>query len=201
MASRLWWLLRYFGHPVHTPSSHPPPSVSLRPGCRVLSGGIQAWIAAGHPLSTDVPEIAAAPVMGLIPGGALVAGKAEVDAYRLDPKAVVLDARAPERYEGRSEPVDPRPGHIPGARSAPYAGNLIAPGGEFLDEEDIERRYRELGALEADTVVCYCGSGVTACHALLALAALGRADAILYEGSWSDWSSDPALPVATGPEP
>lgn len=186
MAARLWWLLRYFGLP---------------DACRVLDGGFPEWVAAGHPVSTEEPEIAPAPRMQLTPGGAPVVQKADVDRLRRDPAAVLLDARAADRYEGKSEPVDARAGHIPGARSAPFAGNLRAPGGPFLDRAALERRYRDLGALEAPRVVCYCGSGVSACHDLLALALLGRDDAILYEGSWSDWSRDPSLPAATGADP
>lgn len=185
IAARLWWLLRYFGHP----------------GGRVLDGGLQAWTAAGHALSTEAPAIEQAPVMELVAGGAPVADKARVDALRRDPSAVILDARARERYEGQSEPIDARPGHIPGARSAPFVENLRAPSGAFLERAELERRYRDLGALEAETVVCYCGSGVTACHDLLALATLGREDAILYEGSWSDWARDATLPAAKGREP
>ncbi|WP_437525144.1 sulfurtransferase [Sorangium sp. So ce726] len=185
IAARLWWLLRYFGHP----------------GGRVLDGGLQAWTSAGHPLSTEAPSIAQAPTMDLAAGGAPVADKAAVDRLRRDAAAVILDARARERYEGQTEPVDARPGHIPGARSAPFVENLSAPGGAFRERAELERRYRDLGALDAATVVCYCGSGVTACHDLLALTALGREDAILYEGSWSDWARDAALPAATGPEP
>jgi thiosulfate/3-mercaptopyruvate sulfurtransferase len=186
IAARLWWLLRYFG---------------LRDAGRVLDGGIQAWVAAGHPLEAGEPTAAPAPLLTLSPGGAPVAGKADVDRRRRDPAAVILDARARERYEGRSEPIDARAGHIPGARSAPFAENLRAPGGPFLDREALEGRYRALGALDAREVICSCGSGVTACHTLLALELLGRSDAALYEGSWSDWARDPALPAATGPEP
>lgn len=185
IAARLWWLLRYFGHG----------------GGRVLDGGLNAWTAAGPPLSTEPPAIPEAPAMDLTPGGAPVVDKAAVDTMRRDPAVVILDARARERYEGKSEPIDARPGHIPGARSAPFADNLRAPAGPFRERAELEQRYRDLGALQASKVVCYCGSGVTACHDLLALALLGRADAILYEGSWSDWARDPALPAATGPEP
>ena len=182
-AARMWWLLRYFGHP----------------GGRVLDGGIGAWVAAGHPLVQDVPSVEPAPPLQLQPGGAGVVDKVAVARLRgADPReAVVLDARARERYEGRSEPVDARPGHVPGALSAPFAENLTAPGGTFLPDEALAARYRALGALEAKTVVCYCGSGVTACHDLLALALLGREDALLYEGSWSDWSRDTSLPAET----
>lgn len=202
IAARLWWLLRYFGHPVHHASSPTPaPSSQVRAGARVLNGGLQAWVAAGHSLSTRVPEISPAPIMDLVPGGALVADKAQVDAQRHDSGVVLLDARSSDRYQGLTEPVDARAGHIPGARSAPFAGNLRAPAGAFLSGEELTGRYADLGALEARTVICYCGSGVTACHALLALAAIGREDAVLYEGSWSDWSRDPALAVSTGSDP
>lgn len=186
IAARLWWLLRYFG---------------LATAARVLDGGIHAWQAAGLPLSTEEPTLAPAPLLPLTPRHVPAVDRAAVARYRHDPRAVLLDARAGERYEGRVEPVDPRPGHIPGARSAPFAQNLVAPGGPFLDRDTLESRYRALGALDAPTLVCYCGSGVTACHTLLSLALLGREDAILYEGSWSDWASDPSLPAATGPEP
>jgi thiosulfate/3-mercaptopyruvate sulfurtransferase len=182
VAARLWWMLRQLGHG----------------GGRVLDGGLPAWVAAGHPLSTDVPAIAPAPPLDLAPSFGAI-GKADVQRLAADPRAAILDARAPERFEGRVEPVDARPGHIPGARSAPFAGNLAAPGGAFLPADALAARYRAIGALEAGTVVCYCGSGVTACHDLLALALAGREDALLYEGSWSDWAADPSLPAATGP--
>jgi len=181
IAARLWWLLRYFGHG----------------GGRVLDGGIGAWIAAGHPLSTDTPAVAPTPLLDLAPARALSVDKAEVDRLRRLPGVVLLDARAADRFEGRVEPVDARAGHIPGARSAPYAGNLDE-AGRLRPTAELTARYAALGALEAEAVVCYCGSGVTACHDLLALSIAGRDDALLYEGSWSDWARDPALPAATG---
>lgn len=184
IAARLWWMLRWVG----------------LDGGRVLDGGLAAWLAAGHALTTEVPVIAPAPLLDLAPGaGARAVDKHDVQRLAADPRAVVLDARARERFEGRVEPVDARPGHIPGARSAPFADNLVAPGGSLLPADALAARYRALGALEADTVVCYCGSGVTACHDILALTLAGRADALLYEGSWSDWAADPTLPAATGP--
>jgi thiosulfate/3-mercaptopyruvate sulfurtransferase len=182
IASRLWWLLRYFGHG----------------GGRVLDGGINAWIAEGRPLSTESPSIAPAARLDLTPGGAAVVDKAAVDRLRHEPDVVLLDARARPRFEGQSEPVDARPGHIPGARSAPFVENLASPTGPMLPPEALADRYRALGALSAKRVVCYCGSGVSACHDLLALALLGRSDAELYEGSWSDWARDASLPAATG---
>jgi thiosulfate/3-mercaptopyruvate sulfurtransferase len=183
IAARVWWLLRWFGHA----------------GGRVLDGGISAWTAAGHPLSTEAPALTTAPQLELVPGGAGLVDKVTVDRLHVDPAAVILDARARERFEGRSEPIDARPGHIPGARSAPFVENLVAPGGAFLSAPALADRYRKLGALQAEQIVCYCGSGVTACHDLLALAIVGREDALLYEGSWSDWARDSVLPAAVGP--
>jgi thiosulfate/3-mercaptopyruvate sulfurtransferase len=113
---------------------------------------------------------------------------------------LLLDARAPERYEGKVEPIDARPGHIPGAKSAPFAANLTAAGAAFRSQDELARNYRSLGVETTLPVAVYCGSGVTACHDLLALAVTGRDDALLYEGSWSEWAGDPALPAKTGPE-
>jgi thiosulfate/3-mercaptopyruvate sulfurtransferase len=111
----------------------------------------------------------------------------------------LLDSRVGERYRGEMEPVDPKAGHIPGARSAPFAGNLREDG-RFKSSEELRERFRELGVAGGEKVVVYCGSGVNACHNLLALELAGITDARLYAGSWSDWSSRDA-PVATGSEP
>jgi thiosulfate/3-mercaptopyruvate sulfurtransferase len=146
----------------------------------VLDGGIDAWKQAGVARTNDVVD------------------KRAVDALRTEARAAILDARAAERFEGKSELVDARPGHIPGARSAPFAGNLTAPGGTFLDRDALAARFAGAGVHPGETVVCYCGSGVTACHNLLALSLTGRDDALLYEGSWSDWAADATLPAATG---
>jgi thiosulfate/3-mercaptopyruvate sulfurtransferase len=183
IAARMWWLLRWFGHP----------------GGRVLDGGLPAWTAAGYPLTTSSPALTMAPQLELKPRGIGLIDKVAVDRLRVDPRAMVLDARARERFEGRSEPVDARPGHIPGAVAAPFVENLVAPGGVFLAAPALIERYRSLGALQAEQIVCYCGSGVTACHDVLALAIAGRDDTLLYEGSWSDWAADSALPAAVGP--
>jgi thiosulfate/3-mercaptopyruvate sulfurtransferase len=112
--------------------------------------------------------------------------------------AVVLDARAPERYRGEVEPVDPRAGHVPGAVSAPTGENLDADG-RFHSPAALRERFAALGADGSVPVAVYCGSGVTAAHELAALAVAG-VPAALYPGSWSAWSNDPARPVATGPE-
>jgi thiosulfate/3-mercaptopyruvate sulfurtransferase len=121
-----------------------------------------------------------------------------VDADGAAAAPVVLDARAAERYRGEVEPVDPRAGHVPGALSAPWPEN-VGPDGRFLPPDALAERYKALHA-DAGPVV-YCGSGVTACHDLLALRVAGLKDGVLYDGSWSDWSSDPAREVRTGPIP
>jgi thiosulfate/3-mercaptopyruvate sulfurtransferase len=183
IAARLWWLLRYFGHG----------------GGRVLDGGIQAWTEAGHPLETEVRARAAAPRLPLAPHPELVVDKRRVAELVQRPDAIVLDARGAERFQGKVETVDARPGHIPGARNAPFAENLVRPGGPFRTRDELAARYAAVGATSARTIVASCGSGVTACHDLLALSLLGRDDALLYEGSWSDWAADPSLPAALGP--
>jgi thiosulfate/3-mercaptopyruvate sulfurtransferase len=182
-AARLWWLLRYFSHE----------RVSL------LDGGWPAWQAAGYPTERVAPIIAPAAFVA-VPRPDMVVDAAAVDALRRNPRVLLLDARATERYEGRVEPIDPQAGHIPGARTAPYAGNLREDG-TLKAPDELRDRYLDFGADAAATIVCYCGSGVTAAHDVLALYLAGRTDALLYEGSWSDWSSDPIRPIATGPEP
>jgi thiosulfate/3-mercaptopyruvate sulfurtransferase len=182
-AARLWWLLRYFGHD----------RVSL------LDGGWPAWQAAGYPTEAGVATVAPGN-FAAVPHPELVLDAAAVGQLRHDPRALLLDARASERYEGRVEPVDPQAGHFPGARSAPYADNLRGDG-RMKSPAELRDYYQALGADAAERIVCYCGSGVSAAHDIFALLLAGRADALLYEGSWSDWSSDPTRPVATGPEP
>ena len=175
IAARLWFLLEWFGHRSQ----------------RVLDGGLQAW---DGPLSTDVPRV---------PAGDFHAGEPErsrvldVAAVRELKGVPLLDARAPERYRGEKEPIDPKAGHIPGALSAPWTDNL-GPDGRFKAPEDLRRRFADLGAVGG--AVAYCGSGVNACHELLAMRVAGLPDARLYAGSWSDWSSRD-LPVATGADP
>jgi thiosulfate/3-mercaptopyruvate sulfurtransferase len=115
------------------------------------------------------------------------------------PGGVLLDARAGERYRGEVEPVDPKAGHIPGARSAPTTDNLTATGA-FRPAAELRERFRRLGVDQATEVGVYCGSGVTAAHEIAALAVAGI-PAALYPGSWSAWSSDPSRPVVTGPHP
>jgi len=181
-AARLWWLLRYFGNGIG----------------HVLDGGIQAWVASGRALDTTTPEVSPAAPLHLVTRPELVIDKSRVREMTERGEGLLLDARAAERYEGKVEPIDARPGHIPGAKSAPFAANLTGPGGRFLSRDELARRYAALGVDAKKPVVAYCGSGVTACHDLLALAIAGHEHALLYEGSWSDWAGDATLPAAVG---
>jgi thiosulfate/3-mercaptopyruvate sulfurtransferase len=178
-AARAWWLLGWFGHP----------------DARVLDGGLGAWVAAGLPLTTE----AADPDPGDFtarPGGRSVLDAA--GAARLAAAGVLLDARAPARYQGLEEPVDPVAGHIPGAGNAPMA-DLVGDHG-LVPPASLRRLLDRHGARPGTPVGAYCGSGVVAAHLVLACEVAGI-PASLYAGSWSDWVADPSRPVATGPEP
>jgi thiosulfate/3-mercaptopyruvate sulfurtransferase len=200
-AARAWWMLRWVGHE----------------DVRVLDGGWTAWKDAGFPVETgaagDVAsgdDAGAADEAGAAhgfaqgqpftaqPGGMPVLSAD--DAAQLAQSGVLLDARAPERYDGSTEPLDPIAGHIPGARNAPAGGTTD--GVRFRSPDEMREYYRGVRAVpDADgtaaTVGAYCGSGVSASHTVLTLASLGI-DAALFPGSWSAWSNDPARPVATG---
>jgi thiosulfate/3-mercaptopyruvate sulfurtransferase len=128
----------------------------------------------------------------------MIVDKALVTDIAASSRGLLLDARAAERFEGTLEPIDARPGHIPGAKSAPFIDNLESAGGRFRPVSELKARYEALGAGDQRMIVAYCGSGVTACHDLLALSLVGRPDALLYEGSWSEWAADLALPAALG---
>ena len=179
-AARLWYVLRAHGHDA----------------VAVLDGGIAKWIAEGRPLETvETTPPPARFEAKLRPGW--VVDKSGMIARGKD--ALVFDARAAERYRGETEPIDPRAGHVPGAVSVPYAGNLTAdPVPVFRPPAELRARFAAAGAGSREPIV-YCGSGVTACHDLLALELAGLRGR-LYAGSWSEWSSDPSLPAATGPE-
>ncbi len=179
VAARMWWMLREIGHA----------------SVKVLDGGLQAWIDAGHELDTVEPITGPADLTVRPPLTRTIERASVLS--RLG-SLVLLDSRAPERYRGDEEPIDPVAGHIPTALSAPLDMNL-AEDGRFLPPEALAERYRELGA-DADQVVAYCGSGVNACHTILATAVAGLPEPMLYAGSWSDWSTA-GLAVATGPDP
>jgi thiosulfate/3-mercaptopyruvate sulfurtransferase len=182
-AARLWWMLAVTGHQA-----------------AVLDGGLQAW---KGPLGSGPSKPR--------PGGARftprqwprerIVDAGTVDRLRRDSGALVLDARAPERYRAESEPIDPVAGHIPGARNAPWSENLDPRTGRFRSPEDLRRRYEARGVEQGRQVVAYCGSGVTSCHDLLALELAGIRGAKLYVGSWSEWITDPSRPVAEGSQP
>lgn len=177
VAARLWFLLRSFGHARQA----------------VLDGGLQAW---GEPLETTSPDVAPGTFTARQPDRSRVLDYDEVARHRGVP---VIDARAGERYRGEKEPVDPKAGHIPGAISAPFSGNLQE-SGRFKSSDELRHRYTELGVDPERGAVVYCGSGVNACHDLLAMELAGVKNVRLYEGSWSDWSSRDA-PIATGSDP
>jgi thiosulfate/3-mercaptopyruvate sulfurtransferase len=178
MAARLWYLLRAYGHDA----------------VAVLDGGLPKWTAEGRAVETKAvtpppASFVARPREGWVLDKAAMA--------RQGRGAVVLDARSAERYRGESEPIDPRAGHIPGALNAPYGDNLTGdPLPIFRAPAELRSRYEALGADGAEPIV-YCGSGVTACHNLLALELAGLRGR-LYAGSWSEWSADAQLPIATG---
>ena len=175
IASRLWWMLRSIGHG----------------RVAVLDGGYPEWVAAGHPVTADAP-VHGATNYPAPPAWTGVAGVDDV-AQAVELGATVIDARAASRYRGDEEPIDPKAGHIPGAVNVFHGENVGADGLHRSIPELVER-FAGLG----ERPIVYCGSGVTACHNLLALSLIGLHDARLYPGSWSEWSSDDTRPVETG---
>jgi thiosulfate/3-mercaptopyruvate sulfurtransferase len=175
-AGRCWWLLRHHGHP----------------DVRVLDGGWAMWVAGGGQVETGNPEITGGdfePGPGTMP---------VIEADRVLDVPVLVDARAPERYRGETEPVDPVAGRIPGAVNLPTSANLAADG-RFRSPDQLRALYEAAGVPTdgAQEIAVYCGSGVTATHDLIALELLG-VTAALYPGSWSGWISDRGRPVETG---
>ncbi|MGB8326282.1 MAG: sulfurtransferase [Steroidobacteraceae bacterium] len=180
-AARLWWLLRWHGHA----------------RVAVLDGGLTAWLDAGLALSREPALRASRPFVPRAPlGDALETADVvrELDAGRIR----LVDARASDRFAGENETIDPVAGHVPGAVNHPFIGNLDA-SGRFLEPGALSRHWHDtLGGHPASSVVAMCGSGVSACHNLLALEHAGLRGARLYAGSWSEWIRDPARPSATG---
>ena len=173
MAARLWWMLRWAGHGQ----------------VAVLDGGFAKWVAEGRPVTRDVPRF---------PETRYPVKPALVSAVEVDDvgnASVLLDARAPARFRGEQEPIDPVAGHIPGARNRFNAQNL-APEGTLKAPEALKREFLEvLEGRDPAEVVHYCGSGVAACHNLLAMEVAGLPGGKLYAGSWSEWIADPKRPI------
>ncbi|OZI32860.1 sulfurtransferase [Bordetella genomosp. 1] len=182
-AAHLWWMLRWMGHDRVV----------------VLDGGWQAWQTAGRPEAAG-PQAAVAPEAGVEPAPSLAptVDAAAVLANIDKPAFTVIDARAANRYRGEVEPMDPVAGHIPGALNRPNGENLAADG-RFKPAEQLREEFtRLLDGRAPDTIVHQCGSGITACHNLLSMEIAGLSGSRLYPGSWSEWCSDPARPVAKG---
>jgi len=183
VAARLWWLFRWLGHA----------QVAL------LDGGLQAWQAANHALSTALPEFMAPSETAAFygtPGHMPIVDVAELQAGLAGDSLLLLDARTPDRFSGKQEPLDRVAGHVPGALNLPFQDNL-GNEGLFRSGPDLRIKYEaQIGSRPPSELVCMCGSGVTACHTLLALEIAGITGASLYVGSWSDWISSAERPVA-----
>lgn len=183
-AARLWWLLRWLGHP----------------RVAVLDGGLQHWLASGFELTSSSFSPAPRNFTATVNPEMLVTADEVAQRVKQDDWRV-LDARAPERYAGEMEPIDSVAGHIPGAINHGFARNL-APDGRFLPSELLRSQFKaSSGDVTPRHLIGMCGSGVTACHALLALEYSGLHGAKLYAGSWSEWITDPRRPTAIGHQP
>jgi thiosulfate/3-mercaptopyruvate sulfurtransferase len=179
-ASRLWWLLHWLGHDA----------------VAVLDGGLDKWIAGGRPQTSELPAPRSATFVPMRPGP--VATADEIVRHLNDGSLFVLDARAPERFRGDLEPLDPVAGHIPGAHNRPYGENLTSQG-SFKPAALLRSEFEALlGDTPPSAVVHHCGSGVTACHNVLAMSVAALRGSRLYPGSWSEWIADPEKPVARG---
>ena len=181
-AARAWWLLAWLGK---------------QDNVWLLDGGLQAWNAAGLPLTAASVRPQPGNFSGQ-PQAALVLDASQLQQRLNSTQLTLLDARAQPRFRGEVEPLDPVAGHIPGAQCAVFTDNL-ASNGSFLPAPQLQQRFAALlGSRPASDLVAYCGSGVTACHNLFALCLAGYPLAALYAGSWSEWITDPQRPVATG---
>ncbi|MDH1572316.1 sulfurtransferase [Pseudomonas sp. GD03746] len=181
-AARAWWLLAWLGK---------------RTGVAMLDGGLKAWHTAGQPLSLDAPARYEGTFNGE-PDTKLLIDAEHLVTELASPELTLIDARALPRFRGDLEPIDPVAGHIPGAQCAAFTDNL-GEDGRFLAPEQLRQRFAEkLAGRSPEHLVAYCGSGVTACHNLFALALAGYPLGRLYAGSWSEWINEPTHQVATG---
>jgi thiosulfate/3-mercaptopyruvate sulfurtransferase len=185
-AARLWWMLRWVGHPA----------------AAVLDGGIKAWVSEGGSLQSGeekpLPAAAGGPHLSAQADTAAVIETAEIERRLSDPAFLLIDARAGERFAGTVEPIDAVAGHIEGAVNHPFSANLGADG-RFLPAPVLRQLWeRRLAGRSPTQVAAMCGSGVTACHNLLSLEVAGFPGAKLYAGSWSEWIRDPRRPIARG---
>lgn len=180
IASRLWWLMRYFGQP-----------------SAMLDGGLPSWRVSGRPLQAGDPAPAAAAVVELRPDPGMTVSAEEVLGRLGSDRMILLDARSSERFRGEMETLDTRAGHIPGSLNRPYATNLEM-GRRFKDPAALKTEFQALlGKHGPGALVHTCGSGVTACHNLFAMEVAGLKGSRLYAGSWSEWIRDPARPIET----
>ncbi len=180
-AARLWWLVRWIGGP----------PVAL------LDGGWPKWVAEARPVSNEIPELATGGIEARSESGCLWTA-AEVEERRSDPASLVVDARAPERFRGEVEPIDPVAGHIPGAANRFFKANL-RPDLTFRPREELRREFDALLAgRRPEDVGHQCGSGITACVNVFAMEYAGLGGSKLYAGSWSEWIAAPERPVARG---
>ena len=182
-AARLWWMLRFMGHDA----------------VAVLDGGFAKWTRENRPTRAGDEQRVATAFSGH-PRGEMLRSVTDVEKHLGDRSTLLVDARAPERFEGSSEPLDRVAGHVPGARNYFFRQNL-GPDGTMLPGEELRRKFSAmLGGTPAAQATMYCGSGVTACQNLLAMEHAGLKGSKLYPGSWSEWSSDPDRPIEKGPE-
>ena len=183
-AARLWWMLRWLGHRK----------------ALVLDGGMRRWMQLGLPLDEKIPSHPPGNFVAH-PHPEFVVGAQEVLTASGNGTSLILDVRAPERYRGDVEPIDAVAGHVPGARNHPFTTSLGADG-RFLPAAGLRAALEDrLGGMPAQGTIAMCGSGVSACHLLLAMDVAGLPGARLYAGSWSEWSRDPSRPVARGDAP
>ncbi len=183
-AARLWWMLRWVGHRA----------------VAVLDGGWDAWTDGGHPVAAGQVSWEASAAYPVRVDAAMTVDAATVAAAHDDDAVAVFDARGADRYRGENETTDPVAGHIPGADSVPFADNF-APGKRMRDAQQLRARFETaLAGRDPARAIAYCGSGVTACHDLLAMTHAGLPMPRLYPGSWSEWIVDPARARATGPD-